>query len=133
VAAEAPATTTRPAAAVGVAASPPPTAAPAGPTPATPPAPAVAPPVPIAPATPAPSASLVLRASQGFCSPSMDDQPASIHPSYEHVISGVHRIYCTLPGQPRTFVADYDLRAGGRANLVIIPAPDGKPTLSRPD
>jgi serine/threonine-protein kinase len=111
----------------------PPFAAPAPPTLA----PAVAPvavPVPApAPAPAAPSASLVLRASQGFCSPSLDEQPPSIHPSYEHVTSGLHRIFCTLPGHPKAFVADYDLRAGSRTNLVIVPGADGRPTLSRPD
>ena len=107
------------------------TTAAAPPTPT--PTPAVAPVPVVAPAPAAPSASLVLRASQGFCSPSMDDQPPSIHPTYEHVTSGVHRIFCTLPGRPKAFVADYDLRAGSRTNLVIVPAADGRPTLSRPD
>ena len=79
------------------------------------------------------SASLVLRASQGFCSPSMDDQPATIHATYDRVSAGVHRVFCTLPGGPKIFVADYDLRAGSRANLVIVPGADGRPLLSRPD
>ena len=87
---------------------------------------AVAPP-PRLPATPTPTptadaatgpadqhqpTSLTLRASQGFCSPSLDDRPASFHPSYDHVAPGVHRLFCTLPGGAKIFVADYDLHAG---------------------
>ena len=95
----------------------------------TPPGPATHPPVTPTPAT----ASLALRASQGFCSPSMDDQPASIHPFYDRVSPGRHHLYCTLPGRSRSFVADYDLRAGARPNLVIVPGADGTPVLSRPE
>jgi hypothetical protein len=98
-------------------------------------APATATPAP-APATvarPAPTASLALRASQGFCSPSVDDRPASIHPSYDHLAPGVHRLFCTLPGGVKVFVANYDLHAGTRPNLVIVPGADGRPQLSLPD
>ena len=95
---------------------------------------------PVPPAAPGPAAhptvtaaSLVLRASQGFCSPSMDEHPASIHPSYDHVAPGRHRVFCTLPGGAKIFVADYDLRPGTRPNLVIVPGADGRPLLSPPD
>jgi hypothetical protein len=84
-------------------------------------------------ARPAPTASLALRASQGFCSPSVDDRPASIHPSYDHLAPGVHRLFCTLPGGAKVFVANYDLHAGTRPNLVIVPGADGRPQLSLPD
>ena len=97
------------------------------------PAAAVTPTPPPAPARPAPSASLALRASQGFCSPSVDDRPASIHPSYDHLAPGMHRLFCTLPGGAKVFVANYDLRAGTRPNLVIVPGADGRPQLSLPD
>jgi serine/threonine-protein kinase len=80
-----------------------------------------------------PSASLTIRASQGFCSPSMDDQPAKIRPVYEGVAPGVHRIYCSLPGGEKHLVGSYDLRPGTRPNLAIIPGPDGKPVLARPE
>jgi serine/threonine-protein kinase len=82
------------------------------------------------------SAGLVLRASQGFCSPSMDDQPPSLRASYSHVRPGPHDIYCTLPlpapGGTKVLVGRYDLRPGAHASLVIIPGPNG-PVLSRPD
>jgi hypothetical protein len=81
-------------------------------------------------------ARLVLRAAQGFCSPSLDDHPPSIHPSYDGVAPGVHRIYCTLPLPPprgtKVLVASYNLRPGAQPNLVIVPGPDGKPALGRP-
>jgi hypothetical protein len=82
---------------------------------------------------PAPTGSLALRASQGFCSPSMDEQTPAIHPSYDRVSPGLHHLYCTLPGRSKSFVADYDLRAGTRPNLVIVPDPNGNPILSRPE
>ena len=63
----------------------------------------------------------------------MDEQPASIRPSYDHVSAGVHKIFCTLPGHAKTFVANYDLRAGSRTNLVIIPDAAGHPILSPMD
>jgi hypothetical protein len=101
---------------------------------------ATAPAVPASPPTPAavaarptPTASLALRASQGFCSPSLDDRPASIHPSYDHLAPGVHHLFCTLPGGAKVFVANYDLRPGTRPNLVIVPGADGRPQLSLPD
>jgi len=84
-------------------------------------------------ARPVPTASLALRASQGFCSPSVDDRPASIHPSYDHLAPGVHRLFCTLPGGAKVFVANYDLHPGTRPNLVIVPGADGRPQLSLPD
>ncbi len=92
-----------------------------------------APPPVVAPPRPPPTASLALRASQGFCSPSVDDRPASIHPSYDHLAPGVHHLFCTLPGGAKVFVANYDLRAGTRPNLVIVPGADGHPLLSLPD
>ena len=108
--------------------------APANPAPvaaATPPAPTPAPPP--TPAVVTPTASLTIRASQGFCSPSMDDQPAKIRPVYEGVAPGVHRIYCTLPGSEKQLVGTYDLRPGTRPNLAIVPGPDGKPVMARPE
>jgi len=30
-------------------------------------------------------------------------------------------------------VATYDLRPGAHPNLVVVPGPDGKPTLARPE
>ncbi|HET6284685.1 MAG TPA: serine/threonine-protein kinase [Polyangia bacterium] len=93
-------------------------------------------PVPAAVPVPAlvtPTASLTIRASQGFCSPSMDDHPAKIRPVYEGVAPGVHRIYCTLPGGEKHLVGSYDLRPGTRPNLAIIPGPGGKPVLARPE
>ena len=69
------------------------------------------------------------RASQGFCSPSVDDRPTSIHPSYNHLApEGVHRLFCTLPGGMKVFVANYDLHAGTRPNLVIVPGADPRPS-----
>jgi serine/threonine-protein kinase len=113
---------------------PPSTGASTAPTPTPTPAPATAPPPPPGPAArPTVTASLVLRASQGFCSPSMDEHPALIHPSYDHVAPGVHRVFCTLPGGAKIFVADYDLRPGTRPNLVIVPGADGRPLLSPPE
>ena len=43
------------------------------------------------------------------------------------------RIFCTTPGGGRVLVATYELRAGTHPNLVIVPGPDGKPTLGRHD
>src|SRR5262249_5156580 len=99
------------------------------------PAPTLAAAAPAAVVTPkpVPTASLALRASQGFCSPSLDDRPASIHPSYDHLAPGVHRLFCTLPGGAKVFVSNYDLRPGTRPNLVIVPGADGRPQLSLPD
>jgi hypothetical protein len=45
----------------------------------------------------------------------------------------VHRLFCTLPGGAKVFVANYDLHAGTRPNLVIVPGADGRPQLSLPD
>jgi serine/threonine-protein kinase len=103
------------------------------PAPVAPASPTTPTPAPVPAARPAPTASLALRASQGFCSPSVDDRPASIHPSYDHLAPGVHRLFCTLPGGAKVFVANYDLHAGTRPNLVIVPGADGRPQLSLPD
>jgi serine/threonine-protein kinase len=100
-----------------------------------PPPPAATPPAAAPGAGPAPAATagLTLRASYGFCSPSLDDRPAALRPVYATVPPGTHRIFCTLPGGARVLVATYDLRAGTHPNLVIVPGPDGKPTLARPE
>jgi hypothetical protein len=63
----------------------------------------------------------------------MDDHPAKIRPVYEGVAAGVHRIYCTLPGSEKQLVGTYDLRPGTRPNLAIVPGPDGKPVMARPE
>ena len=52
---------------------------------------------------------------------------------YEHVPAGSHRIFCTVPGGTRQLVGSYELRAGTRPSLVIVPGPDGKPALARPE
>jgi hypothetical protein len=83
-----------------------------------------------APAT----ASVVLRASQGFCEPSLDAHPPSLRASYDNVAAGTHEIFCTLPqGGPKVRVATYDLRPGTRASLIIVPGVDGRPILGRPE
>jgi Protein kinase domain len=81
----------------------------------------------------APTAGITLRASQGFCSPSLDDRPAALRPIYQAVPTGTHRVYCTLPGGARVLVATYELRPGTHPSLVIVPGPDGRPTLGRPE
>jgi len=108
----------------------------AAPTPApeAPPEP-VAPP-PVAPAVtrpaPAPTGGITLRARQGFCSPSLDDRAPALRPIYESVAVGAHAVYCTPPGGARVLAGTYELRAGTHPDLVIVPGPDGRPTLSRP-
>ena len=105
------------------------------PAPAAPPAPVVAAPPPPAPvvAAPAPVAGITLRARQGFCSPSLDDRAPALRPIYQGVSVGPHKIFCTIPGQPRTLAGTYELRAGTHPDLVIVPGPDGRPTLARPE
>jgi serine/threonine-protein kinase len=78
------------------------------------------------------TASLVLRASQGFCSPSVDEQPAKVRPVYEQLAAGSHKIFCTLPGGAKHLAGTYQLLPGTRPNLVVIPGPDGVPILARP-
>jgi serine/threonine-protein kinase len=121
-----PATEARPA----EAAAPPPAGAEA---PSQPPAP-IPPPV-TTPAAAAPPAEgmLTLRASHGFCTPSLDDRAGGLRPVYEHVPAGPHRIFCTVPGGARQLAGSYELRAGTRPSLVIVPGPDGKPALARPE
>jgi hypothetical protein len=80
-----------------------------------------------------PTGALTLRASQGFCSPSLDDRPAALQPVYDRVPAGAHRIFCTPPGGLRALVAVYELRAGTHPSLVIVPGPGGRPTLGRVD
>jgi Protein kinase domain len=86
-------------------------------------------------AAPAPAtASVVLRASHGFCEPSLDAHPPSLRASYDNVIPGPHEIFCTLPqGGRKVHVAIYDLRPGTRASLIIVPGADGRPILGRPE
>ena len=75
---------------------------------------------------------MALHASYGFCEPSLDGHPASLRASYSGLLPGPHEIYCTLPqGGPKLHVATYDLRAGARASVVIIPGPDGRPIIGR--
>lgn len=82
-----------------------------------------------------PSASIILRASQGFCEPSLDDGPPSLRVStYANLRPGPHDIFCTLPqGGGKVKVQTYDLRAGTRPTLIIVRGPDGRPTLSHPE
>jgi hypothetical protein len=104
-------------------------------------APAAAPAAP-APASPAAettaaaiaTASIVLRASHAFCEPSLDDRAPSLRARYEGLKPGRHDIYCTMPqGGPKHHVASYNIQPGTRPSLVIVPGPDGRPTLARPD
>jgi len=77
-------------------------------------------------------ASLALHASYGFCEPSLDAHPPSLRANYTGLPAGAHEIYCTLPqGGPKLHVATYDLPAGARASVVIIPGPDGRPIIGR--
>jgi serine/threonine-protein kinase len=100
-------------------------------------APAEPPPAPVRPpptfATSPAEGVLTLRASHGFCTPSLDDRAGGLRAVYEHVPAGSHRIFCTVPGGTRQLVGSYELRAGTRPSLVIVPGPDGKPALARPE
>ena len=78
------------------------------------------------------TASLVIRASQGFCSPSVDQQPAKIRPIYDHIAAGTHQIFCTMPGGAKHLAGTYELLPGTRPNLVVVPGPNGAPVLARP-
>jgi hypothetical protein len=88
---------------------------------------------PAAPVTPAATAAITLRASQGFCSPSLDDRPPALRPIYQGLAPGSHRVYCTSPGGARILVATYELRPGTHPSLVIVQGPDGRPSLGRPE
>jgi hypothetical protein len=80
------------------------------------------------------SSNIVLRASHGFCEPSLDDSLPSLRASYSDLAPGPHEIFCTLPqGGGKVHVATYDLRPGKRPSLIIVPGPDGRPTLGRPE
>ncbi|MEP6655233.1 MAG: protein kinase [Myxococcales bacterium] len=80
------------------------------------------------------TASVVLRASHGFCEPSLDSLRPSLRASYNDLTAGPHEIYCTLPqGGAKVHVASYDLRAGTRPSLTIVPGPEGRPVLGRPE
>ena len=77
-------------------------------------------------------ASLTLRASYGFCEPSLDAQAPSLRANYNDLSPGRHDIFCTLPqGGPKVHVTTYDLRPGARASLVIVPGPAGRPIIGR--
>jgi serine/threonine-protein kinase len=89
--------------------------------------------VPAAAPTPSPAAGLTLRASYGFCSPSLDDEAPALRPVYRSVPAGTHRIFCTMPGGSRVLVGAYQLRAGTHPDLVIVPGPDGRPVLGHVD
>jgi len=79
-------------------------------------------------------AGISLRASHGFCEPSLDDHPPSLRATYAGLEAGLHDVYCTMPqGGPKVLVARYALRAGTRPSLSIVPGPDGKPQLARPE
>jgi tRNA A-37 threonylcarbamoyl transferase component Bud32 len=82
---------------------------------------------------PAPAkASLILRASYGFCEPSLDAQKPSLRATYNDLAPGHHDIFCTLPqGGGKVHVTAYDLRPGGKVSLVIVPGPDGRPIIGR--
>lgn len=81
---------------------------------------------------PAPTAGIALRARQGFCSPALDDRPAALRPIYKGVSVGHHEIYCTLPGGDRVLAGTYELQAWTHPDLIVLPGPDGHPTLGRP-
>jgi hypothetical protein len=85
------------------------------------------------PPPPAPTAGITLRARQGFCSPSLDDRTPALRPIYKGVPVGQHKVYCTVPGRGRELAGTYELRAGTHPDLVIVPGPDGRPTLARPE
>jgi hypothetical protein len=124
--------TKRASAQASVAAPSPVVAAPPVATPAEPGAPPPAP-APVAPrAAAAPTAGITLRARQSFCSPSLDGRPPALRPIYEGVAVGAHAVYCTLPGGDRVLAGTYELRAGTHPDLIILPGPDGRPTLGRP-
>ena len=75
---------------------------------------------------------MVLRASYGFCEPSLDAHPPSLRANYSGLVPGPHEIFCTLPqGGPKLHVATYDVRPGARTSLVIVPGPDGRPIIGR--
>ncbi len=107
---------------------------PASPAQAATAAPVVAPPAALTPArgAPVPVAGITLRARQGFCSPSLDDRAPALRPIYEGVAVGRHDVYCTPPGGARVLAGTYELRAGTHPDLIILPGPDGRPTLGRP-
>jgi serine/threonine-protein kinase len=109
-------------------ASPPPAVV----APPSPPPPVVVEAPPPAP-RPAPTAGITLRARQGFCSPSLDDRAPALRPIYEGVPVGRHQVFCTLPGGTRELAGSYELRAGTHPDLIIVPGPDGHPTLGRPE
>jgi serine/threonine-protein kinase len=110
-----------------------PSPAPPPPAPTPPPEPAAATPPPPAPrVAPVATAGITLRARQGFCSPSLDERPAAIRPIYEGVPVGRHDVFCTLPGGGRVRAGTYELRAGTHPDLIVLPGPDGRPTLGRP-
>jgi hypothetical protein len=81
------------------------------------------------------TASVRLRASHGFCEPSLDEKPPSLNASYDNLVPGPHQIYCTLPQHgAKIHVKSYDLKPGTRANLIIVPdATNGRPVLGRPE
>jgi Protein kinase domain len=80
------------------------------------------------------SAGISLRASHGFCEPSLDDHEPSLRASYTGLVPGPHDVYCTVPqGGPKVLVARYELKPGTRPSLSIVPGPAGKPMLARPD
>jgi len=86
----------------------------------------------VAPDTPTQKASLTLRASYGFCEPSLDAQAPSLRANYNDLSPGRHDIFCTMPqGGPKVHVTTYDLRPGARASLVIVPGPAGRPIIGR--
>ncbi|MBC8133119.1 MAG: serine/threonine protein kinase [Deltaproteobacteria bacterium] len=80
------------------------------------------------------TASVVLRASHGFCEPSLDGHPPSLRAKYNDLAPGPHEIFCTLPqGGGKIRVATYNLRPGTRPSLTIVPGPNGHPVLGRPE
>jgi hypothetical protein len=106
---------------------------PPAPSPPIAPPPAAPPPPPPAPrAPPQPTAGITLRAWQGFCSPSLDERPPGLHPTYDGVPVGLHDVYCTLPGGPRVRAGSFELRVDTHPDLIVVRGADGQPTLGRP-
>ncbi|MES1172095.1 MAG: protein kinase [Bacteroidota bacterium] len=94
--------------------------------------PALAAPTPSMPTAPAATGRIVVRASHGFCEPSVDAHPPSLRANHDDLAPGPHEIFCTLPqGGGKVHVATYDLRPGTRPSLIVVRGPDGRPVLGR--
>jgi serine/threonine-protein kinase len=82
----------------------------------------------VAPEPPPVPGKVRLMASQGFCFPSLDDEPVSgqVPAVYPKVIAGRHRVYCD-----KQLVGEIDVPPGGHVERTIRRGPDGKPAFSR--